>query len=176
MKKQIIFTIGHSTRSIEEFTELLRTYSIKEVVDVRSIPKSRHNPQFNEETLKQSLQLAHIRYRRLEKLGGLRHSKKDSINLGWHNISFRGFADYMATMEFSEGLEALMKIARVRGTAIMCAEAVPWRCHRSLIADALIKKGWLVQDIMSRTNVTKHQLTSFLRVQKGQLVYPEPTI
>lgn len=176
MKKQSIFTIGHSTRSIEEFTELLGTFNIEEVVDVRSIPKSRHNPQFNEETLKQSLQLAQIDYRRLEKLGGLRHSKKDSINLGWHNTSFRGFADYMATMEFSEGLEVLMKIAGVRRTAIMCAEAVPWRCHRSLIADALIKKGWLVQDIMSRTNVTKHRLTSFLRVQKGKLVYPEPKI
>lgn len=176
MKKQSIFTIGHSTRSIEEFTELLRTYNIKEVVDVRTIPKSRHNPQFNEETLKQSLQQARIRYRRLEKLGGLRHSKKDSINLGWHNTSFRGYADYMATMEFSEGLEALIETASMRETAIMCAEAVPWRCHRSLIADALTKKGWLVQDIMSRTNATKHRLTSFLRVQKGQLVYPEPKI
>jgi len=176
MKKQSIFTIGHSTRSIEEFTELLRTYNIKEVVDVRTIPKSRHNPQFNEETLKQSLQQARIHYRRLEKLGGLRHSKKDSINLGWHNTSFRGYADYMATMEFSEGLEALIETASMRETAIMCAEAVPWRCHRSLIADALTKKGWLVQDIMSRTNATKHRLTSFLRVQKGQLVYPEPKI
>lgn len=176
MKKHGIFTIGHSTRPIEEFAELLRIYGIKEIVDVRSIPKSRHNPQFNEETLKQSLQLAHIRYRRLEKLGGLRHSKKDSINLGWHNVSFRGFADYMATPEFSEGLETLMKIASKRGTAIMCAEAVPWRCHRSLIADALIKKGWLVQDIMSPTSVKKHQLTSFLRVRKGRLVYPEPKI
>ena len=176
MKKQSIFTIGHSTRSIEEFTELVRTYNIQEVVDVRSIPKSRHNPQFNEETLKQSLQLAHIRYRGLEKLGGLRHSKKDSINLGWHNTSFRGFADYMATMEFSEGLEALIKIARVRGVAIMCAEAVPWRCHRSLIADALTKKGWLVRDIMSLTSATKHRLTPFLKIKEGLLIYPEPKI
>jgi len=156
--------------------ELLKIYGIKEVVDVRSIPKSRHNPQFNEETLMQSLQLSHIRYRRLEKLGGLRHSKKDSINLGWYNVSFRGFADYMATPEFSEGLEALMKIASKRETAIMCAEAVPWRCHRSLIADALIKKGWLVRDIMSRTSATKHRLTPFLQIKRGQLVYPEPKI
>lgn len=156
--------------------ELLLIYGIQEVVDVRSIPMSRYNPQFNEETLKQSLQLMNIRYRHLEKLGGLRHSKKDSINLGWHNTSFRGFADYMATPEFSEGLEALTKIASMKETAIMCAEAVPWRCHRSLIADALIKKDWLVQDIMSRTSVTKHQLTSFLRVRKGQLIYPEPKI
>jgi uncharacterized protein (DUF488 family) len=176
MKKPSIFTIGHSTRSIEEFVELLLIYGIQEVVDVRSIPMSRYNPQFNEETLKQSLQLMNIRYRHLEKLGGLRHSKKDSINLGWHNTSFRGFADYMATPEFSEGLEALTKIASMKETAIMCAEAVPWRCHRSLIADALIKKDWLVQDIMSRTSVTKHQLTSFLRVRKGQLIYPEPKI
>ena len=176
MKKPSIFTIGHSTRSSEEFTELLKIYGIKEIVDVRSIPRSRHNPQFNEETLKQSLQLVRICYRHLEKLGGLRHSKKDSINLGWHNTSFRGFADYMATPEFSQGLEALMEIASTKQTAIMCAEAVPWRCHRSLIADALIKKGWLVQDIMSPTSVTKHQLTSFLRVRKGQLVYAEHKI
>lgn len=176
MHKPRIFTIGHSTRPIEEFMELLKIYGIKEVVDVRSIPKSRHNPQFNEETLKQSLQLAHIRYRRLEKLGGLRHSKKDSTNLGWHNTSFRGFADYMATPEFSEGLEALMKTASKRETAIMCAEAVPWRCHRSLIADVLIKKGWLVRDIMSRTSATKHRLTPFLKIKRGQLVYPEPKI
>ena len=176
MHKPKIFTIGHSTRPIEEFTELLRIYGIKEIVDVRSIPKSRHNPQFNEETLKQSLQLVHIRYRRLEKLGGLRHSKKDSINLGWHNVSFRGFADYMATPEFSEGLEALMKIASKRETAIMCAEAVPWRCHRSLIADALIKKGWLVRDIMSRTSATKHRLTPFLKIRGELLTYPEPKI
>jgi uncharacterized protein (DUF488 family) len=176
MQKLSIYTIGHSTRSIEEFTELLKIHGIKEIVDVRSIPKSRHNPQFNEETLRQSLQLAHIRYRNLERLGGLRHSKKDSINLGWHNTSFRGFADYMATPEFSVGLEELIKIANTRVTAIMCAEAVPWRCHRSLIADALTKKDWLVQDIMSRTSATKHRLTPFLRVRQGQLVYPEPKI
>lgn len=176
MKKLSIFTIGHSTRSIEEFTELLRIYNIKEIVDVRSIPRSRYNPQFNEDTLEQSLKQNNIKYMHLKKLGGLRHSKKDSTNLGWHNTSFRGFADYMATPEFSEGLEALTKIASARETAIMCAEAVPWRCHRSLIADALIKKGWLVQDIMSNTTVTKHRLTPFLKVNKGLLVYPEPKI
>jgi len=176
MEKQNIFTIGHSTRSIEEFVELLQTYGVKEVVDVRSIPMSRHNPQFNEDVLKHSLEQNNIRYKQLKKLGGLRHSKKDSINLGWHNTSFRGFADYMATSEFSEGLEALMKIASMRGTAIMCAEAVPWRCHRSLIGDALTKNGWLVSDIMSRTSAIKHRLTPFLKVSKGVLVYPEPKI
>ena len=173
-KKPSIFTIGHSTRSIDEFVELLQVYDIKEVIDVRSIPKSRHNPQFNADLLKQSLKRARIRYKHLKKLGGLRHTKKDSINLGWHNASFRGFADHMATSEFSEGLEALTKIASLRETAIMCAEAVPWRCHRSLIADALSKKGWLVRDIMSRTVATKHRLTPFLKVRKEQLTYPAP--
>src|SRR5450759_4210541 len=147
MKQSSIFTIGHSTRRIDEFVELLQMNGVKEVIDVRSIPMSRHNPQFNGDSLKQSLKQNSIRYKHLKKLGGLRHSKKDSMNLGWHNASFRGFADYMATPEFSEGLEALTKIASLRETAIMCAEAVPWRCNRSLIADALVKKGWLVRPL-----------------------------
>ena len=172
MKKPSIFTIGHSTHPIDEFLELLLAHDIKEIVDVRSIPKSRHNPQFNSDTLKRSLERVHIRYKLLKKLGGLRHTKKDSINLGWHNTSFRGYADYMASPEFEEGLNALTNIARVRNTAIMCAEGVPWRCHRSLIADALTKKEWLVRDIMSRSSATKHRLTPFLKVKKGQLIYP----
>ncbi len=174
MKKPVIFTIGHSTHPIGEFVEMLQAHGIKEIVDVRSIPKSRHNPQFNSEALKESLQRAHIRYKHIQKLGGLRHTTKDSLNLGWRNASFRGFADYMATPEFSEGLESLIKIASLRETTIMCAEAVPWRCHRSLIADALTKRGWTVKDIMSRTSTTKHRLTPFLKVKKGQLIYPEP--
>lgn len=172
MKKPLIFTVGHSTHPINEFIELLQAHGIKEIVDVRSIPMSRYNPQFNSETLKQSLKLANIKYKLLKKLGGLRHTTKDSINLGWRNISFRGFADYMQTTKFSEGLEVLLKIARMRETAIMCAEAVPWQCHRSLIADALTKNGWLVKDIMSRTSATKHRLTPFLKVRKGQFTYP----
>jgi uncharacterized protein (DUF488 family) len=171
-RKPSIFTIGHSIRPIAEFIELLQIYAVEQVVDVRSIPKSRHNPQFNTDTLRDSLQHVHIRYRHLKRLGGLRHSRKDSTNLGWRNLSFRGFADYMATQEFSEGLDALIKIAHARETVIMCAEAVPWRCHRSLIADALTKKGWVVRDIMSRTRATKHRLTPFLKVKKGQLIYP----
>ena len=176
MKKPVIFTIGHSIHPIDEFVGLLHAHEVKEIVDVRSIPKSRHNPQFNADALKLSLQQAGIKYKLLKKLGGLRHTKKDSINLGWHNTSFRGYADYMASPEFEEGLEALTKIANVRTTAIMCAEAVPWRCHRSLIADALIKKGWLVRDIMSRTNAANHRLTLFLKIRKGQLTYPIPKI
>ena len=176
MKKSTIFTIGHSTHPINEFLGLLLAYRIKEVVDVRSIPMSSYNPQFNSDTLKESLLQANIKYKLLKKLGGLRHTKKDSINLGWRNTSFRGYADYMATPDFTEGLEALMKIASVRNTAIMCAEAVPWRCHRSLIADVLTKKGWRVRDIMSLTSDTKHRLTSFLKMRKGQLIYPAPKV
>jgi len=173
MEKPIIFTIGHSTRSIDVFIELLRANNIEEIVDVRSIPMSRYNPQFNTDNVRESLEQKHIRYKHLKKLGGLRHSRKDSINLGWRNASFRGFADYMATKEFSEGLKALMKIAERRNTAIMCAEAVPWRCHRSLIADALIKKGWVVKDIISTSAAKTHRLTPFLKVKKEQLTYPE---
>jgi uncharacterized protein (DUF488 family) len=176
MKKSLIFTIGHSTHPIDEFIELLQAHRIKEIVDIRSIPMSRHNPQFNSDILKQSLQQANIKYKLLKKLGGLRHTTKDSINLGWRNASFRGFADYMGSSEFAEGLKMLTKIAKDRNTAIMCAEAVPWRCHRSLIADALTKGGWLVKDIMSHTTATKHKLTPFLRIKKGQLIYPKPKI
>lgn len=174
MKKLSIFTVGHSTRPIDEFIKLLQAHGVKEIVDVRSIPMSRHNPQFNRDTFKRSLQREHLRYRYLKKLGGLRHAKKNSVNLGWHNASFRGFADYMATPEFAEGLAMLIKTAHARRVAIMCAEAVPWRCHRSLIADALTKKGWIVWDIMSPTIATRHRLTSFLKVRKGQLTYPAP--
>jgi len=176
MGKLSVFTVGHSTHPIEVFIGLLQAHGIKEIADVRSIPMSRHNPQFNSVTLKESLRRAHIRYKHLKKLGGLRHSKKDSVNLGWRNASFRGYADYMAAPEFKQGLEELVKIAGLRKTAVMCAEAVPWRCHRSLIADALTKKGCLVRHIMSRTSATKHSLTPFLKVKKGDLVYPAPAI
>ncbi len=174
MTKPSIFTVGHSTRSIDEFIELLKVYGVKEVIDVRSIPRSRHNPQFNEDVLKQSLRLAHIRYKHLNMLGGLRHTKVRSTNLGWHNVSFRGFADYMLTDDFSKGMDELIRIASLRKTVVMCAEAVPWRCHRSLIGDALVKNGWIVWNIMSNTTKTKHRLTPFLKIKKGKLVYPEP--
>jgi len=174
MKKPVIFTIGHSTHPINEFVELLKTHGVKAIVDVRTIPKSRYNPQFNGDVLRESLKKEHIRYTHMEKLGGLRHSRKDSPNIGWRNKSFRGFADYMATSEFEEGLEALIEKANALPTTIMCAEAVPWRCHRSLIADALTKKGWLVRDIINKGAAKRHHLTPFLKVKKGQLVYPVP--
>jgi uncharacterized protein (DUF488 family) len=169
-----LFTIGHSTHSIDEFIELLKHHGVKEIVDVRSVPKSRHCPQFNSDSLSESLRKADIRYTHIEKLGGLRHSRKDSINLGWRNASFRGYADYMATPEFYDGLDALMRIAGSRETAIMCAEAVPWRCHRSLIADAMSEKGFAVRDILNAKAPSLHRLTPFLKLVNGQLTYPAP--
>jgi uncharacterized protein (DUF488 family) len=167
-----IYTIGHSTRSIEQFLELLGAHGIEELVDVRTVPKSRHNPQFGQEELAASLKQAGIGYTHLGKLGGLRHSRKDSVNLGWQNLSFRGYADYMATPEFQEGLDELKAIAEKKRVAIMCAEAVPWRCHRSLIADALTTQGWQVLHIQSRRTASPHELTPFLKVQDGKLTYP----
>jgi uncharacterized protein (DUF488 family) len=169
-----LLTIGHSTHLIDEFIELLKDHGVKEIADVRSVPKSRYCPQFNSDSLSESLRKADIRYAHIEKLGGLRHSRKDSINLGWRNASFRGYADYMATPEFSEGLDALSRIAHSRKTAIMCAEAVPWRCHRSLIADAMTEKGWTVRDILSAKAPALHRLTPFLKVVDGRLTYPAP--
>ncbi len=172
LEKPTIFTIGHSTHPIEEFIGLLKTNGIQEIVDVRTVPRSRHNPQYEQDSLKASLKKAGIRYRHIKELGGLRHSKKDSTNLGWRNKSFRGYADYMSTPEFADGLEKLIGIASLKKTAIMCAEAVPWRCHRSLIGDALVKKDWRVLDIISKTSVSPHKLTPFLKMRKGKITYP----
>jgi uncharacterized protein (DUF488 family) len=167
-----IYTIGHSTRSIEQFLGLLQAHNIEELVDVRTVPQSRHNPQFGQEELAAALQQAGIGYMHLGKLGGLRQSSKDSINLGWQNSSFRGFADYMATPEFQQGLDELKAIAEKKRVAIMCAEAVPWRCHRSLIADALTTQGWQVLHIQSKKPASPHEPTPFLKVQDGKLTYP----
>lgn len=172
MAANSLFTIGHSTHSIEEFLALLKAHGIEELVDVRSIPKSRHVPQFNSDVLGEALRAADIGYAHLMALGGRRHTRKDSVNAGWHNASFRGYADYMAKPEFAEGLEELMQIASAKRTAIMCAEAVPWRCHRSMIADALLVRGWTVLDIMSAKPATEHKLTQFLKNVDGQITYP----
>jgi uncharacterized protein (DUF488 family) len=169
-----IYTVGHSTRTTEQFLELLKAHGIEELVDVRTIPRSRHNPQFGTEELAASLQQAGIAYTHLGKLGGLRHASKDSINLGWQNTSFRCFADYMATPEFKSGLDELKSLAGQKTVAIMCAEAVPWRCHRSLISDALTIQGWQVLHIQSRKTANPHEITPFLKVQDGKITYPEP--
>lgn len=167
-----VFTIGHSTRTWKAFLELLRAHGIKRVIDVRSIPRSRHNQQFNRETLCAKLRSARIGYVHLRKLGGLRHARRDSPNMGWHNTSFRGFADYMQTPNFEVGLQRLIKLAMQKKSALMCAEAVPWRCHRSLIADALVVRGIRVADIIGGKRSQVHVLTSFGRVQGNRVTYP----
>ena len=167
-----VFTIGHSTRTWEAFLALLRTHGVKRVIDVRSIPRSRHNPQFNREVLSTKLRSARIGYVHLRKLGGLRHARRDSPNMGWHNTSFRGFADYMQTPDFEAGLRRLMKLAKQKRSALMCAEVLPWRCHRSLIADALIVRGVRVEDIIGGEHSRTHVLTSFAQVQGHHIAYP----
>ena len=167
-----VMTIGHSTRTWKDFLALLRAHGVKRVIDVRSVPRSRHNPQFNREILSKKLRAARIGYVHLRKLGGLRHARRDSPNMGWQNASFRGFADYMQTSEFQAGLDRLMKLAGQKRSAIMCAEAVPWRCHRSLIADALTVRGIQVDDIMSVKRSQVHSLTPFACVQSHCVTYP----
>jgi uncharacterized protein (DUF488 family) len=171
-KAPTTFTVGHSNRTWKEFLALLRAHGVKRVVDVRSIPRSRHNPQFDQKTLRKKLRSAKIGYLHLRKLGGLRHARRDSKNMGWHNTSFRGYADYMQTADFDAGVQRLIKLARQKRSAIMCAEAVPWRCHRSLIGDALVVRGICVEDIMSATTSRPHLLTSFARVRKNVITYP----
>jgi uncharacterized protein (DUF488 family) len=167
-----VYTIGHSTRSIESFLELLRTHGIRHVVDVRTIPRSRHNPQFNRESLPGSLRTAGIVYSHMPELGGLRRARKDSTNTGWRNASFRGFADYMQTEEFEAGLARLIALAEREPTAILCAEAVPWRCHRSLIADALAARGVGAKHITGPGPSQPHALTQFARVEGARVRYP----
>lgn len=173
MNAQIcIFTIGHSTRSIEDFLELLKHYHITELVDIRTIPKSRHNPQFNGPELAHSLRNHHIGYRHQKGLGGLRHTHAHSINMAWHNASFRGYADYMQTVEYKNCIQELIKIAHKKTVVIMCAEAVPWRCHRSLIGDSLLVHGIQVKDIYSIKSVRPHTLTPWAVVQGTTITYP----
>ncbi len=167
-----IYTIGHSTRSIEELVELLRAHGVERVIDVRTIPRSRHNPQFNREALSRSLHNRRIAYRHVKALGGLRHARRDSANMGWRNTSFRGFADYMLTAEFEWALGRLIDLARERPAAIMCAEAVPWRCHRSLIADALTVRGVEVRHITSRNMAAVHELREMAVVEGKRITYP----
>ena len=171
-----IFTIGHSTRSIEEFIELLDVSSIKQLVDIRTIPKSRHNPQFGQDELMASLKRVGIEYVYMKNLGGLRPKSKDSVNEAWHNLSFRNYADYMQTDEFNKGLEELIKLSREETTAIMCAEAVPWRCHRSLVADALVIRDIKVCEIIGKSSVRKHALTSFAVVDESKITYPKSAL
>ena len=168
----LILTVGHSTRTLETLIHLLQSHQVTLVVDVRTIPRSRHNPQFNRETLPDSLCAAGIDYEHMPGLGGLRHTRADSPNMAWRKASFRGYADYMQTDEFEERLNALMDRSRKNRMALMCAEAVPWRCHRWLIADALAVRVVPVEHILSGVRTQTHVLTPWARVRGTHLTYP----
>lgn len=168
----LILTIGHSTHPIEQFIALLKAHEVTRIIDVRTVPRSRHNPQFNKTTLPKSLKKADIAYAHMAGLGGLRHTSPDSPNTGWRNASFRGYADYMQTPQFKASLADLIEIATHDRVALMCAEAVPWRCHRSLIADALLLHNIEVRDIMTVKRASTHKLTPFAKVRAGKITYP----
>ena len=167
-----VFTIGHSTRPIEEFLELLKVNGVTQLVDIRTIPRSRHSPQYEQLYLEKYLPEHEVKYVYMKELGGLRPKAKDSSSLGWHNLSFRNYADYMQTLTFSNAIKKLIALADKQPTAIMCAEAVPWRCHRSLVGDALLVRGVDVEDIMSETSTVPHKLTSFAKVDGTTITYP----
>jgi hypothetical protein len=170
---RLILTIGHSTHPIEQFVELLRQHGVEQLVDIRTIPRSRHNPQFNSEALAKAVRREGIDYAHIKELGGLRHARSDSINTGWRNASFRGYADYMQTGEFDEAVGRLLQMCAGKRCAVMCAEAVPWRCHRSLLADALVARGIAVEHILSRSRRDAHTLTPFAQIENGKVTYPE---
>lgn len=172
-KKAItVFTIGHSTLALKDFIQLLQVYRVITVLDTRTIPGSRHNPQFNRETLSNSLNLNGIRYLHMPGLGGLRRPSAKSPNMGWRNASFRGFADYMQTPEFEENLQTVITLASQTRSALMCAEAVPWRCHRSLIADALTIRGITVEHILNLKHSQTHAVTPWARAKGTRIIYP----
>ena len=167
-----VYTVGHSNRTWEALLGILRAHGIECLADVRSVPRSRHNPQFNAETLEKSLSGAGVAYHLLPRLGGLRRPRVDSRNLAWRNDSFHGYADYMETPEFEKGIAELLALARDRRTAIMCAEAVYFRCHRSLISDALLCRGLVTIHLLDTRKVVEHRLTSFAKIEDGRPTYP----
>lgn len=168
----LICTIGHSNRSIDVFIALLKHNQVTHIIDVRTVPRSRHNPQFNRDALPATLAEHQIAYTYLPELGGLRHTHKDSINTGWRNLSFRGYADYMQSGAFSKNVDLVAALAPIERCALMCAEAVPWRCHRSMIGDALLVRGVEVEDIIGPKDRKPHKLTSFAHVDGTQITYP----
>ncbi len=172
MSKTVVLTIGHSTRTLAELVLLLEAYGVTLLVDVRSVPRSRHNPQFNKETLPISLKHYDIRYVHMPEIGGLRHPKHKSTNLAWKNSGFRGYADYMQTQEFTDNLLKIVAFARENRLALMCAEALPWRCHRSLISDALVVRHVKVEHIISKESTINHQLNEMANVEGTKITYP----
>jgi len=173
-----VFTIGHSNRSLDAFLAILKAHQIECLADIRTIPRSRHNPQFSAESLEKSLPRAGISYARLPRLGGLRRPRKDSRNLAWRNDTFRGYADYMETAEVEKGIAELLTLARDRRTAIMCAEALYYRCHRSLVSDALVCRGVETVHLLDRNKTSAHRLTAFVKIEDGRPTYPatQPTL
>lgn len=172
MPPELVFTIGHSNRPIEDFIGLLWQNGVGCLLDIRTIPKSRHNPQFGQDQLAASLADAGIEYRYLSGLGGLRRPRPDTPNGGWRNLSFRGYADYMQTEEFAANVDTVIELSHDKPCALMCAEAVPWRCHRSLVADALLVRGVPVDDIIDARQRRPHKLTPFARVDGLRITYP----
>ena len=172
----VIYTIGHSTRPLDEFISMLQAHSISRLVDVRTVPRSARNPQFNRESLPEDLAKARIEYEHLPALGGLRKPRPGSVNGGWKNASFRGYADYMQTPEFARAIERLIAQANHVPVCIMCAEAVPWRCHRSLVSDALLARGIRAMHIMSAKVAQPHRLTNFARVRGDRVTYPAESL
>jgi uncharacterized protein (DUF488 family) len=167
----VIMTIGHSTRSFAELVELLHTNGVTMLVDIRTIPRSRFNPQFNSDTLAETLPNEGIKYKHMTDLGGLRHAKASSLNTVWQNASFRGYADYMETVPFRKGIDKLLQLARQNSVAIMCSEAVWWRCHRSMVADELVAEGVPVEHIMGGKHRQLHTLRAFAHVEDGHASY-----
>ncbi|MBI2832952.1 MAG: DUF488 domain-containing protein [Acidobacteria bacterium] len=167
-----IFTVGHSTRSAEEFVRLLDTHHITRLADVRTIPRSRRHPHFAIEVLPDALAQAAIEYRHFPVLGGLRKPRPDSPNLAWRNESFRGYADHMATPAFADVIEEFLLFASASPTAVMCAEAVWWRCHRALLADALVARGVDVGHILGSEPPKPHKLSHFARTDGPMVIYP----
>ena len=170
-----VLTVGHSARSLEDFLALLRAHEVDRLIDVRKLPGSNAHPHFNQDVLSAALNEAGIDYVHLPALGGRRRPRSDSPNGGWHNRSFQGYADYMQTDTFEAGLQQVLDAARHQRVALMCAEAVPWRCHRSLIADALTARGIPVEHILSVTRRQPHTLRAFARVHGQRVTYPPET-
>ena len=171
--KKIIYTIGHSTRSLEEFIRLLSSFNIQLVVDIRSFPGSKKFPQYNKESLSESLVQYGISYQHFPGLGGRRKALKDSKNVAWRNEAFRGYADYMESDNFKKEIIRLEEIALQKVIAYMCSEAVWWRCHRSLVSDYLKYRGWLVLHIMGENKAQEHPYTSAAKIVNGKLDYSD---
>lgn len=167
-----VHTVGHSTRSLEELVEILRAFEIEVLVDIRTIPRSRRHPQFESGALASAMRSRGLEYVHVPELGGLRRARKDTPNTGWRNASFRGYADHMETAEFERGLATVHALATRKRIALMCAEAVPWRCHRSLVADALTARGAHVEHITGATRSAPHRMTAFAVVDGTRVTYP----